>query len=783
MTLPKKGLKKYDYNIDMEKKDLKKLTKDQLIKLLLNKEKKKPKVVIVDDTKPTRPKQQKKVSNHEDLLDNDPFKDEVTQHIKPTPPPRTEKWVNVKPKPVPRKSVNEDIILPSPKPTRKPPPPPILQLEDKERITDVSSPKITQLQKALKNSTKSFAVDIVDNKDPLHQLTETRNVIEQYLNRELIRLRGFKFIETLKITFEKQLGNKTTFEKQLGNKTTFEKQLGNKTTFEKQLRNKTTIKTAYFNSKTKTLINENEINEVLQTSRQELMKAIGQWISEGSGWTIKSVDGHYINLTKYKPLKGSSYIELPTELRNSSKGLINLQNTDSECFRWCHIRHLNPQEKYPQRIKKSDKEYINKLDYSGINFPVTIKQINKIEKNNNIRINVFGYEEKQSYPIYVSKEKFDDHLELLLITKDENKHFVLIKDFNKFMYQQTKHKERKHFCMYCLQCFSSERILANHVNNCLTVNGVQAINMPKQGENILKFNNFHKQLPVPFVIYADFEAITKKIQGCKQSEEMDNEKNKRSYTEAYQTHEDCGSAYKLVCCYDDKYSKDICVYRGENAVYRFMEKMLEEVKYCKAVIKKHFNKPLVMTEDDEMCFKLMDKCHICGEKYTDKDVRVRDHCHITGKFRASAHQEGNLKLRIKPENIKIPIIFHNLRGYDSDFIMQQIGEIAKKHAYTNKKGEKQDLNINAIPNNMEKYMAFMLGNHLNFIDSFQFMSSSLDKLVSNLPKNDLIYTSQVFKGKRLNLMSQKVCTHTTSWIASKSSIKWSYLLRISSIAS
>ena len=87
--------------------------------------------------------------------------------------------------------------------------------------------------------------------------------------------------------------------------------------------------------------------------------------------------------------------------------------------------------------------------------------------------------------------------------------------------------------------------------------------------------------------------------------------------------------------------------------------------------------------------------------------------------------------------------------------MQQIGEIAKKHAYTNKKGGKQDLNINAIPNNMEKYMAFMLVNHLTFIDSFQFMSSSLDKLVSNLSKDDLIYTSKVFKGKRSNLMSQK----------------------------
>ena len=87
--------------------------------------------------------------------------------------------------------------------------------------------------------------------------------------------------------------------------------------------------------------------------------------------------------------------------------------------------------------------------------------------------------------------------------------------------------------------------------------------------------------------------------------------------------------------------------------------------------------------------------------------------------------------------------------------MQQIGEIAKKHAYTSKKGEKHELDINAIPNNMKKYMVFMLGKHLVFLDSFQFMSSSLDKLVSNLPKDDLKYTSKEFTGKKLSLMSQK----------------------------
>ena len=184
---------------------------------------------------------------------------------------------------------------------------------------------------------------------------------------------------------------------------------------------------------------------------------------------------------------------------------------------------------------------------------------------------------------------------------------MLIEDFNKFMFNQTKHKERKHFCMHCLQCFSSERVLNNHKDNCIQVNGTQAVKMPDKDNNILKFNNFHKQQPVPFVIYADFEAITEKISGCQPS-------NDKSYTEAYQKHTDCGYGYKIVCCYDDKYSKPVTTYRGEKAVHKFMEAMLEEVKYCKKVMKKEFNKPLRMTKDDEEKFQKAEECHICNKK-------------------------------------------------------------------------------------------------------------------------------------------------------------------------
>ena len=667
--------------INMDKASLKKLSKSKLIKLLLKQEKKPVPAPRRPIPTPRKSVKQMAKEYEENIILPPP---EFRNDYKPIPTPRSKK-----PVPTPR--------------SKKP----------------VPTPRtiIKQTDKALKDFTKSFEIGIKNNKDPLPQMQNTRKAIEHRLITLLNEMKGLKYVETLKVTFEKISADVIV------------------------------EKSAYFNSTSQTIINQMEINEALQMSKQNILNKISQWISEGSGWTVQSVDNHYLNIVIYKPMKGSSYIQLPSELRNSAKGLINMKNEDNEWFRWCHIRHLNPQEKYPQRIKKVDKPYIEKLDYSNIDFPVSVKHYNKIEKQNSINISVFGYENKEPYPIYVSKEKYEDHMELLLITKNENKHYVLIKDFNRFMFNQTKHEHRKHFCMHCLQSFSSERVLNNHKENCIQVNGTQAIKMPDKDNNILKFNNFHKQQPVPFVIYADFEAITEKIQGCQQ-------RGNKSYTEAYQRHTDSGYGYKVVCCYDDKYTKPIQIYRGEKAVYKFMENMLEEVKYCKKVTKKHFNKPLRMTKENEHEFEKAKECHICDKKYTEKDIRVRDHCHITGKYRGSAYQECNLKLRINPEEIKIPVIFHNLRGYDSHFIMQEIGAIVKNNTYT--KNEKEiKMNINAIPNNMEKYMAFMLGNHLTFIDSFQFMSLSLDELVSNLPAEALKYTNKIFRKEKFNLMTRK----------------------------
>ena len=101
------------------------------------------------------------------------------------------------------------------------------------------------------------------------------------------------------------------------------------------------------------------------------------------------------------------------------------------------------------------------------------------------------------------------------------------------MYHQTKHKERKHFFIHCLQCFTSEKILNKHKDDCIAINGKQSVKTPEKGDDIIKFKSYHRKLEVPFVKYADFEAITKKIEKCNKSVE-------ESFTEAYQRHQDCG---------------------------------------------------------------------------------------------------------------------------------------------------------------------------------------------------------------------------------------------------
>ena len=168
------------------------------------------------------------------------------------------------------------------------------------------------------------------------------------------------------------------------------------------------------------------------------MYRIDAWINKGSGWIIESIESQYINISTYRPLVGNSYIKLPIELKHPTKGLINIKNYDQKCFLWCHVRHINPLKEHPERITKIDREIACNLNYDRTEFPVEEKDFKNIEVQNNICINVFCYENEKVFPIYVSDNKFEDSMDLLLLINDNKSHYVYIKDFNTFMFHKTK---------------------------------------------------------------------------------------------------------------------------------------------------------------------------------------------------------------------------------------------------------------------------------------------------------------------------------------------------------
>ena len=323
---------------------------------------------------------------------------------------------------------------------------------------------ILRKRKAFRNYVETYEVEVIDDTSLSDLLSMSKNSIKSLFNDLLIEKRGFKYILTTKITLKKRINN-----------------------------NETRYETVYFNSKVKTIINQ---RYHLNDSFVEILNTLDAWINEGSALTIGQIDGLYINVANYEPVSGSSYIPLPKELNNSKKGLINLKNKDHKCFMWCHIRLINPKDTHPERINKEDKKIAAKLNYSGIEFPLNIKDYELTEDRFEMNVNVFGYENKV-YPLYVSKKSHTQVVNLLLITEEGKSHYVFIKDFNRLMYSKikTKNQHKKYFCMHCLQNFTSEEVLSNHKKQCLLINGTQAVNYES---GTRKFKNYEKQIPIPF---------------------------------------------------------------------------------------------------------------------------------------------------------------------------------------------------------------------------------------------------------------------------------------------
>ena len=292
-------------------------------------------------------------------------------------------------------------------------------------------------------------------------------------------------------------------------------------------------KKKYFNSLKHTNLKSTDVDEIIEVCEDEIQGQIEDYQERGSGWSFKEIDKLEIHTVEYNPTKGSSYTPLPDWIVNK-KAIVNIKNKDDKCFLWCVLRYIYPKDRDEERLTDL-KKYENSLNTKGLNFPMKIKDISKFEKLNPRLpgINVFSIDESDNfYPLKMVEKDCINTIDLFLYEKDSFSHYTLIKNFNRLIKSQiTKSKEKIFICKKCFTHYTKEELLKKHILYCSN-NLIVSVKMPRKN-TFLHFKNYYKQLPVPFVVYADFECFTKPMHNCCPNPE-------NSYNYNYQKHEPSG---------------------------------------------------------------------------------------------------------------------------------------------------------------------------------------------------------------------------------------------------
>ena len=400
---------------------------------------------------------------------------------------------------------------------------------------------------------------------------------------------------------------------------------------------------------------------------------------------------------------------LPRCLKNK-KTLLNIKCDDDRCFLYSVAAAVFPTKSNACRASK----YKNKLGFfntKNLTFPVPVTQIKSFETLNRLRINVFGYDVKmrEVYPYYFSEQKPEFfEIDLLLFKK----HYFLIKKFNAFM---NSGNNERHFCRKCLCGFEKRGGLERHKTLCI-FRKPQKLYIPENKS--VKFTDVSKCLYHPYVIYADFEALTKKIDTVLPSPST-------TYSTPLEMHAVISYTILVIGPTDKILFHEY--FAGPGAVGEFL-----------ATLKKLADKLLKImhTNQPPMGDHVYDSqtCHICGVRFKDGEIKCLDHCHATGMMRGLSHRACNLNFRSR---YFIPVIIHNAKNYDTHFILKNMP-----------RNFAQEMKI--IPCTTEKFLMFTLDG-LKFLDSFQFLNSSLEELVFNLRNSghDFKIFNNFFKNENL----------------------------------
>ena len=491
----------------------------------------------------------------------------------------------------------------------------------------------------------------------------------------------------------------------------------------------------WFPSDSVMILDKSKIVTACQKVMSEILARYDSFVQKGSGWSLKGVKRISVVFMRFKLFQGGHERDiLPPKLRSCSSIVSPPKDENANCFAYCVAMGICGKKKNVSRNNTKYRklvalmpEYVTNVDH------VSLKEIEKFETEWPVSCNVYGVEKDKLFPYYVSPwyQKRQYHVQLLL----DKEHYYLIRNMSAVLKKcNTVNRRKCYVCQFCLTYFGKRKNFLTHQEYCQTKG--RPIQMPDRDNNKMSFSNFSNLLLSPFVIYADLESVIEKK--SLQPEHL------KTISKA--THRSVSFASLTICRENPEFSSaHPLIYTGEDCITKFLDHIQEECSRLQTIFASTYY-PIQMTPEDEKRHRIQIRCHFCLRKFSsshDHLKKVRDHSHLSGKYRFALCSRCNLThAKLRP---KLVVILHGLCNYDSHFIIQEL----KRYS---------DDMLKVIPRTGEKYLSFSVGDVV-FKDSYQFISESLAKLAENLKQKGCEYFFSLNKyikdSQRRDLLTQK----------------------------